>query len=162
MKLKYALWADRIYTKRSVGTSPYELVYGAEAIFPTSLGVPVMKLIQRLEEEPNAVQRRINQLINLQEKRNEVYNNNQQSQNRIKRTFDKKIKEESFQIQDEVLKWEAIIEENGKHGKFENLWKDPFKIVSFHGNNTYILQEMDGKSYVGGLVNGRFLKHYSS
>ena len=65
LKLKYALWADWICTKRSIGTSPYELVYGVEAIFPTSLGVLVMKLIQGLEEEPNTVQRRINQLIAL-------------------------------------------------------------------------------------------------
>ena len=61
-----------------------------------------------------------------------------------------------------MLKWEAIIEEKGKHGKFENLWKGHFKVVAFHGNNTYILQEIDGKPYAGGLVNGRFLKHYSS
>ena len=59
-KPKYALWADRICTNRSIGTSPYELVFGAEAIFPTSLGVTFMKLIQGLEEEPNVVQRRIN------------------------------------------------------------------------------------------------------
>ena len=55
-----------------------------------------------------------------------------------------------------MLKWEARIEEKGKHGKFENLWKGTFKIASFQGNNTYMLQEMDGKPYVGGLVNGRF------
>jgi len=108
LKLKYALWADRICTKRSIGTSPYELVYGAEAIFPTSLGVPVMKLIQGLEEEPNAIQRRINQLIALQEKRNEVFEGHQQNQNRVKRAFDKKIKEVTFQINDKVLKWETI------------------------------------------------------
>ena len=101
-------------------------------------------------------------MIALQEKRKEVYDNNQQSQNRIKRKFDKNIKEESFKIQDEVLKWEAKIEEKGKHGKFENLWKGPFKIAAFHGNNTYILQEIDGKPYARGPVNGRFLKHYSS
>ena len=120
-----------------------------------------MKLIQGIEEEPNSIQRRINQLIALQEKRNEVYENHQQSQNRIKNTFDKKIKEESFQIRDKVLKWEAKIEEKEKHGKFENLWKGPFKIADFHGNKTYILQEIDGGSYVGGPVNGRFLKHYT-
>lgn len=139
LKLKYALWADRICTKRSIGTSPYELVYGTKAIFPTSLGVPVMKLIQGLEEEPNVVQRRINQLIALQEKRNEVFDSHQQSQNRIKRALDKKIKEVTFQIHDKVLKWEARIEEKGKHGKFENLWKGPYQISAFHGNNTYIL-----------------------
>ena len=47
-----------------------------------------------------------------------------------------------------------------KHGKFENLWKGPYQISAFHGNNTYILQEIDGTPYAGGPVNGRFLKHY--
>ena len=60
------------------------------------------------------------------------------------------------------MKWEARIEEKGKHGKFENLWKGYFKIAYSHGNNTYILQEIDGKPYVGGPLNGRFVKHYSS
>ena len=61
-----------------------------------------------------------------------------------------------------VLKWEAKIEEKGKHGKFKSIWKVPFIVATLHGNNTYILQEMNGQPYVGGLVNGRFLKHYSS
>eukprot|EP00253_Pinus_taeda_P010803 PITA_10803 len=161
LKLRYALWADRICTKRSIGTSPYELVYGAEAIFPTSLGVPVMKLIQGLEEEPNAIKRRINQLIALQEKRNEVFEGHKQNQNRVKRDFDKKIKDITFQINDKVLKWEARIEEKGKHGKFKNLWKGPYLISAYHGSNTYILQELDGSPYAGGPVNGRFLKHYN-
>ena len=44
-KLKYALWADRIYAKREIGMSPFQLVYGVEVIFPASLGVPVMELL---------------------------------------------------------------------------------------------------------------------
>jgi hypothetical protein len=59
-KLDFALWADRLITKRSIGMSPYQLVYGTEAIFPTSLGVPVMKLLQETQAEPNESQRRIN------------------------------------------------------------------------------------------------------
>ena len=46
IKLKYALWDDRISTKRAIGMSPFQLVYGAEVVFPASLGVPVMKLLQ--------------------------------------------------------------------------------------------------------------------
>ena len=42
--------------------SPYQLVYGMDAIFPTSLGVPVMKLLQEVQIEENDMQRRINQL----------------------------------------------------------------------------------------------------
>jgi len=45
-KLINALWEDRFTTKRSIGINPYELVYGMEAVFPSSLGVPIMKLLQ--------------------------------------------------------------------------------------------------------------------
>jgi hypothetical protein len=45
-KLVFALWDDRLTTKRSIGMSPYQLVYGTKEVFPTSLGVPVMKLLQ--------------------------------------------------------------------------------------------------------------------
>jgi transposase InsO family protein len=38
-KLIYALWADRITTKRSIATSPFQIVYGTNAVFPTSLGL---------------------------------------------------------------------------------------------------------------------------
>eukprot|EP00253_Pinus_taeda_P004921 PITA_04921 len=40
-----ALWANRLTTKRSIGTSPYQLVYGMEAVFPSSLGILVIKLL---------------------------------------------------------------------------------------------------------------------
>jgi hypothetical protein len=39
--------------------SPYQLVYETDAIFPTSLGVPVMKLLQEVQAEPNDTQRKI-------------------------------------------------------------------------------------------------------
>ena len=47
-KLVHALWANRLTLKKSIGVSHYQLVYGTDAIFPTSLGVPVMKLIQEV------------------------------------------------------------------------------------------------------------------
>jgi hypothetical protein len=34
-KLKFALWDDRVTTKRSIGISPFQLVYGVEAILPS-------------------------------------------------------------------------------------------------------------------------------
>lgn len=45
-KLVNSLWADRLTTKKSIGTSPYQLVYGMEVVFPSSLGTPVMNLLQ--------------------------------------------------------------------------------------------------------------------
>ena len=58
-KLVHALWADRLALKKSIGMSPYQLVYGADAIFLSSLGVPIMKLIQEVQSEENNMQRRI-------------------------------------------------------------------------------------------------------
>lgn len=59
-KLVIALWVDRLTTKKSIGTSPYQLVYGMEVVFPSSLGTPVMKLLQEAQVEPNDIQRSIN------------------------------------------------------------------------------------------------------
>jgi len=59
-RLTNALWVDRPSTKRSIGMSPYEQVYGMEARFSSSLGIPVIKLLQEVQAKPNDVQRRIN------------------------------------------------------------------------------------------------------
>jgi transposase InsO family protein len=58
-KLKFSLWADRVTTKKSLGLSPFQLVYGIEVVFPTQLALPVASFLQDFEEEPNHVIRRI-------------------------------------------------------------------------------------------------------
>ena len=64
-KLVHALWADRLTTKKSIGMSPFQLVYGTKAVFPTSLGVPVIKLVQEIQSEEDSMVRRIDQTIHL-------------------------------------------------------------------------------------------------
>jgi len=44
--LNYALLVDRITTKRSISTSPFQIVYGTKIFFPTSLGLPIIRLLQ--------------------------------------------------------------------------------------------------------------------
>jgi hypothetical protein len=61
--LKYVVWVDIVSIKRAIGTSPFQLVYGFESIFPIQIDLPVMKLLQDEVEELNDMQRRINQLI---------------------------------------------------------------------------------------------------
>ena len=78
----------------------------------------------------------------------------------IKKTFDKKAKEDSFQIGDWVLKWHTLRQEKGKHGKFDYLWTCPFMITQVQNNNTFILQNLEGDEVFGAPVNGRFLKLY--
>jgi len=48
-KLINALWADRLTTKKSIGTSLYEFIYGMEFVFLSSLGVPIMKILEEAQ-----------------------------------------------------------------------------------------------------------------
>lgn len=143
-KLVNALRADRLTTKKSIGTSPYQLVYWMEAIFPSSLGTSAMNLLQELQVEPYSIQRRINQTIHLQQTREEIYIRSQVVQERIKKIFDKRTKAEDFYLGDKVLKWDSMREDKGKHGKFDFLWKGQCTIYAFRGNNAFFLREMDG------------------
>ena len=81
-------------------------------------------------------------------------------QDRIKKIFVRKAKPNDFQQGDLVLKWDARREDNGKHGKFDHLWKGPYLITENHGNKSYNLQGFDGDPFSSRLVNGNFLKHY--
>ena len=132
-KLNYSLWDDKISTKRAIGMSPFQLVYGTGVIFPASLGVPVMKLLRDPLDEPNPIQRRINQIIELNEVRDKTYDKVQVHQEKMKNTFDRKLKEDVFQVGDLVLKWDAPHEDKGKHGKFDHLWLGPYLIAAHRG-----------------------------
>jgi hypothetical protein len=136
-KLKFSLWANRVATKQSIGVSPFQLVYGAEDVFPSHLSIPVEKFLQDHQEEPDDMVRRIHQLVEVQQAREQVMGKIRDHQQRIKQVFDKKAKKEEFQIGDLVLKWDAPKQDKGKHRKFEALWIGPFKVSELFSNNTY-------------------------
>ena len=94
--LKYALWEDRITIKKAIGTSPFQIVYGIDVVFPVQLGIPVMKFLQDSQEEPSDIQRRIYALIELQQERGAVEGKAQLYRKKIKERFDRKIKENTF------------------------------------------------------------------
>jgi hypothetical protein len=159
-KLIHALWADRISPKRSIAMSPFQIIYGTEVIFPTTLGLPVMRLLQEQDAETDATQRRKDELISVQQTREKDFDNTQLCQDKIKEAFDRHTKVDDFEPGDLVLKWDARNEDKGKHGKFDHLWLGPFKIAAYRGSNAYLLQESNGELIGGGPVNGKFLKNY--
>jgi hypothetical protein len=74
-KIIHALWADMIIAKRYIATSPFQIVYGTEEIFPTTLGFLVMRLLQDQDDETNANRRRTYELINVHQTREKAFNN---------------------------------------------------------------------------------------
>lgn len=72
-KLITTLWVDRITPKRSVGNSPFMLVYGREARLPISLEFPSLELAHQLELiEDDVMSVRMVELMELEEKRNKA------------------------------------------------------------------------------------------
>jgi len=77
----------------------------------------------------------------------------------MKSMFDRRARERDFREGDLVLRWDSIREDKGKHGNFDNLWFVPLAIVEVKGNNTFVLQNIEG-IYSTYPINGRFMKHY--
>ena len=90
--LIFSLWAVRVTTRRSIGKSLFELVYGTQALFPSQLAKPVIYFLQEAQEEPNALVRRINKVIESSESRNKFRGNLITYQAKMKSIFDKKSK----------------------------------------------------------------------
>eukprot|EP00253_Pinus_taeda_P026068 PITA_26068 len=151
----------RITQKASIGTSPFNLVYGKEAILPTNLVLPSLALVQFIEEAPSSsIQLRYDQILKLEEEREKAKDTHAKHQKIIKATFDSVSSgSKQFQVGDLVLKWDKAHEDKGKHTKFQKLWLGPFHICEKVGHSTFILQDLVGlrdSLPVNGLVLRKF------
>ena len=117
-----ALWANRVTPRNSLGTSPYFLVYGKEAILPPNIYLPSLQLAQSSRgRSSNFLQIRIDTLLKL-EKRNKEKEKFHIHRQRIKIWFDKHVVgDKQFQVEDLVLKWDKASVAKGKHSKFQKI-----------------------------------------
>ena len=87
--IKFALWANRITKKSSSERSPFEFVYVLDATLPVHLKLPVYQLLQTFSSDQDAIQNRINKLIELDESRRNSLDQNIRNSDKVKRTFDR-------------------------------------------------------------------------
>ena len=106
--------------RNSLGTSPYFLVYGKEAILPPNIYLPSLQLAQSSHgRSSNLLQTQIDTLLKLKDERNKEKEKFHIHQQRIKRWFDKHVaKDKHFQVGDLVMKWNKESESRGIHLKF--------------------------------------------
>eukprot|EP00253_Pinus_taeda_P012195 PITA_12195 len=144
--LIFALWANRITQKYSVGSSPFKLVYGKEAVLPTNLILPSLALVQFIEESPSSsLQLRHDQILKLEEEREKAKIIHAKHQQISKSSFDSiSSGSKQFQVGDLVLKWDKAHEDKGKHTKFQKMWLGPFQICEKIGHSTFMLQDLSG------------------
>ena len=95
-KIKYALWVDRITKKSSTRKSPFELVNGLDVQLPVHARLPVYGLLQTSSSSEDAVENRINQIIELDESRRQACEQNYRNQEKVKIAFDKTTRKRVF------------------------------------------------------------------
>eukprot|EP00253_Pinus_taeda_P024323 PITA_24323 len=134
----------RVTPKVALGNSPYFLVYGQEAILPPNVTLPSLQLSQASRGTPSAfLQKRINQLVRLEELRDKARNKFRNHQMIVKRWFDRHmVGDKDYQVGELVLKWDKLNEPKGKHMKFQHLWLGPFQVEEKIGQGTYRLKTL--------------------
>ena len=89
IKLDYALWAYRITYKTPIGMSPYKIVFGKPFHLPLELEYKVMWEIKKLKCDFQAIkEKRLLQMNELEELRDEAYDNARIYKDKTKRWHD--------------------------------------------------------------------------
>jgi hypothetical protein len=106
--LTYALWEDRTTTKVSTDCTPFQLVYGQEALLPIELELSSLRLMLQTEElNSSDVSQRVNELLALEEKRMFALDNIKRRQQTVKKYFNKSVKTIKFKVNEKVLLWDS-------------------------------------------------------
>src|SRR5256886_4072598 len=138
--IEEVLFAYRTNKHSTTKQTPFYLTYGREAI------LPIDEIEEKLEIENIELStlKRIYEIVNLEEKREETLEIIGESQDKQKERYDKKVKEVRFLIGDQVLLKDAAKEKQWS-GKLTPKWKGPYEIHEEFGNNAYKLKNEDGR-----------------
>jgi len=154
-KIKYALWIDCTTTKTSTGRTPFELVYIFEARFPINLEIPALQIAQQFSTDKEALQGRINQLVELDETRRMAFDQMERNQDKVKGNFDQKERQRDFKEGDRAKRRKKP----EMHQKFNSLWLGPYKIEEVSRPDSFYLSTTEGRR-MPLPINGSLLKHY--
>jgi hypothetical protein len=153
-----ALWAYRTSVRNATGFTPFQLVYGLEAILPIQCEISSLKLAIDLLPGTSEEEARFLELIQLDETRRDAALANEAHKKRVKAQFDKNVKPRVFSEGDLVLLYDQESDKLGA-GKFKSLWMGPYIVKSVLAKGAYELVDYDGIP-LAQPRNGLYLKRY--
>nr|GEV75201.1 reverse transcriptase domain-containing protein [Tanacetum cinerariifolium] len=155
-KLDDALWAFQIDYKTPIRCTPYKLVYGKACHLPIELEHKAYKALKHENFDlQTAGDHRKVQLNELNELRDQAYDDSLIYKEKTKRLHDSKIKDRVFNIGDGVLLFNSRLKIFS--GKLKSRWSGPFTISHVFPYGIVELSQPDGLNF---KVNGHRLKNY--
>jgi hypothetical protein len=115
--LSEALWAHRISKHRATKVSPFELVYGQEAVLPVEISLNVVRFAKQNDltvgDYYNSMMDNIDEVT---DKRVTALGEIEKDKIMVAKAYNKKVKAKSFQVGD--LIWKTILSLRSKDRKF--------------------------------------------
>ena len=137
-----ALFACRVRKHRTMGFSPFFLVYGQEPILPGDHMRPFITSAALPQEESVPVHGRVPEVRRLREARALAERRLQANAAKDKERWDAVLKPQKFSLGDHVL----MRHENKLSLEFN--WKGPYKVIGAHtASDIYQLEDLHGQVY---------------
>jgi hypothetical protein len=137
-ELHSVLWALRTNVNRTTRDTPFNLVYGVDAVLPPEIYLESARVAHFDSECPTEARELDSNP--LEERLNMEFINVRKYQESLKKYYNKSVVQQELNIGDLVLKKD--IRTSVKH-KFSSPWEGPFIIVEVAAPGAYVLAEVD-------------------
>eukprot|EP00253_Pinus_taeda_P019086 PITA_19086 len=151
-----ALWAYQTSVKTSTGFTPFQLVYGLEAMLPIECEIPSLRMAIELLPATSEEEIRLLYLAQLDDNRCDAALTIESHAKRIKAQYDRNVTPRNFSEGDLVLLYDQANDKLGT-GKFMPMLHGPFVVKRKLAKGAYELVDFDGVS-LGNPRNGLYLK----